>query len=171
MTTAMGRAALGAVVAVVVGGCSGEGRSGGPVIEARSCRIRLAGPLSGEFRCEGSAFRQEDGWFVSAMLAPGSRVAGSLLVPGAGPTDSLPGARALLRGPGRAGVGVIWGGKPRGRADIIMGIDGNPVSAQVTAVVLPLRANPVREPIEVVVELDLGGAGYVAQLPGDVRHP
>jgi len=150
-------------------GCAGEvGRQGLP-FAARRCSMRLAGPISGELPCEGALFRGEQGWVLSAVLPAGSRVAGSLLVPLpagaslAGP--ELPGARAVLREPTRAGLGVLWGGMPRGHASVALGLDGQPATAELTAVVAPLRANPAEEPVQVRVRMELKSPGYVAGSP------
>lgn len=165
------RSALGAVLGLACGlaGCA-EGARTQRLLPARSCTIRLAGPLSGEYRCEGAVFRQEEGWVVSATLPPGAKVAGSIQVPvpGAGtvpPGDDLPGGRAVLREPGHAGVGVVWGGVPRGRAHLVLGLDGSPASAELAVVVPPLRANPAEEPVLLVVQVGLAGPGYVAGNP------
>jgi len=165
----MGRTALGAAVAVICGlaGCAGEGQGAVGPLAARRCTLQLSGPITGQFPCEGVVFRREEGWVLSATLPPGSRVAGSLLVPVSLPAEAasneLPGARAVLREPTRAGLGAIWGGAPRGRASLALGLDGRPASAQVTAVVPPLRANPAEEPVQVALRLELGGPGYVAR--------
>ncbi len=166
-----GRSALGAAVVVVFGltGCAAEGQRAEAPLAAERCTVELSGPITGQFPCEGAVFRREEGWVLSAALPPGSRVAGSLLVPVTVPADpagsQLPGARAVLREPAHAGLGVVWGGAPRGRATLALGFDGRPASAQVTAVVPPLRSNPAEEPVQVVVKLELGGPGYVAGAP------
>jgi len=167
-----GRSALGAAAVVICGltGCAGEGQRAEGLLRAQGCTLQLSGPISGQFPCEGAVVLREEGWALSATLPPGSRVAGSLLVPVPTTADpagnALPGARAVLREPTRSGLGVIWGGAPRGRASLALGLDGRPTSAQLTAVVPPLRANPVEEPVQVSLRLELGGPGYMA----DVRR-
>ncbi|MBI5068980.1 MAG: hypothetical protein HZB56_12140 [Deltaproteobacteria bacterium] len=160
--------ALAAAVAALLlsSGCREASAPGWRQLEARSCTLRLAGPLAGDLPCRGLAWRREEGWVLFATLEPGSRYAGSLQLlvrsgEGGQAAGPLPEGRAVFREPGRAGVGVIWGGVPRGLVRLALS-GGEPVAARVEAVVSPLRANPVEEPLRVELTLDLGRAGLAA---------
>lgn len=167
-TTAWWRIGAAALLGGLLG-CAGTERDGGLPVAAERCTMRISGPMSAELPCHGVVFRGEAGWVLSAALPVGSRVAGSLLVPM--PAEAgvigpeLPGARAVLREPTRAGLGVVWGGAVRGQASLVLGLEGRPAAAEVAAVVAPLRANPVEEPVQVRVRMELSAPGYVAGTP------
>lgn len=169
MSARDGAAGVAAVALLLSAGCREAVPPERPRLEARSCRLRLGGPLAGDLPCHGLAWEREDGWMISAVLPAGGRIAGSvqLLVAADGaalPPSPLPAGRALFRQPGRAGVGVVWGGVPHGTVRLALA-GGRPVSARVEAVVSPLRANPVDEPLRLELALELAAPELVTGPP------
>jgi hypothetical protein len=142
-------------------------RSSAPVPRERAaaCRLRLGGAIEGEYPCSASLEQRTAGVAISLATPPGARAQISLdvvLAERRGALEAAEGteARAMVREPGHAGVGMVWT-RPGGVSGAVRE-GGTDRHVDLRVEVGPGRANPDARPVVLEASLALPSAGAVA---------